>query len=404
MRDGSTAHFIVASTRAERRSGIRYRRNRLADHLLSLPSTHSVTWISPRSVDLVSSPWLLLDAARIGTSAIPPGGPHETRLFQTRRTFRGLSTVIRRHLRYRAGERHGEEFTRVLWFTHPTLPELADACRWDAIVYDCSDYWSQLIPGAYGPREEARRNRLAEAEIRIVRAADLLFASSEFLADHLRSLGREAILVENGVDFDAFSAASPIDSGPLPTIGGPRIVFSGSMKSKIDFSLLREVSIRRRDWNLILIGPDSDRDTGFQRLVQEPNVYWLGQVEGNEISSYLKRCDLGLLPYLDAEYNRGVFPLKLFEYLGAGLPVVGCSLPSTARYVEAGVYRLTDSDVESFSEACAEALRESTAHERSRRLEIAKAASWASRFEEITRRLNSIDRQNSRSRSFSETV
>jgi teichuronic acid biosynthesis glycosyltransferase TuaH len=379
-------HFIVSSTRLVRRDGIRYRRNRLAAYLAALPSTRSVTWISPRPITVGCALELMRSAAAPLPANDRIGKTREAPLYHTRHGVLGIRAVMRRHHRHALFQSApGPGSRRVLWFTHPTLPELASLDEWDAVVYDCSDYWPSAPPGEITPQWNGRRGRLAAAERVIVTRADVLFASSSFLVDHLRSrYGKSARLIENGVEQASFRLAAASEDARLAEIPRPRLVFSGTMKSKIDFELLSGMAAARPEWSIVLLGPDSDGLSAFQALLQQPNVHWLGYVSSNQVASYLKSCDLGLLPYRDAEYNRGVFPLKLFEYLAAGLPVIGCNLPSTAGYQDQGVYSLTSSDVDSFRGRCEEALGWNSGEEKSRRARVAVRAEWSSRFREMT--------------------
>src|SRR6185436_18708700 len=111
---------------------------------------------------------------------------------------------------------------------------------------------------------------------------------------------------------------------PRPIVG-----FAGNLvASKVDFALLHAVVSARRDWTIVLIGPvgaDAVRDV--RRLAHEPNVRWLGQKAYDELPRHVAAFDVAVIPYASNAYTRSCFPLKLFEYLAAGKPVVASGLP-----------------------------------------------------------------------------
>jgi teichuronic acid biosynthesis glycosyltransferase TuaH len=146
------------------------------------------------------------------------------------------------------------------------------------------------------------------------------------------------------------------------------------------------VAQEKPEWSLVLIGPINDEfsDTPqWNQLLALTNVHYLNQKSPQEIPDYMKGLDVGLLPYADAEFNLGVFPLKLFEYLAAGLPVVGCGLPSTSDYIEDNVYYY--SLVHDFEAMCVKAIEQNTPVGKSRRLEMAREADWSGKFQSIYR-------------------
>lgn len=366
MKNTRTAilHVIVAESPCAK-PGIRYRRHRLAEYVSQHSTTAGVFWVYR---DKGAS-------GRRSTSETVSAGGVQIRSESPGDTVREFAIPTKRSLARFIGPLHRNQLARlaqsisshpaarkVLWFTVPEYDGLLHAFAWDQVIYDCSDFWS----GAESKR--ALKSRLhtwlkarlkARSEARIVRASDLVFASSVFLAARLDStFGREAIVVENGVDMDRFrSAARPTEvKTELPA--RPRLAFVGPLKQlKIDFDLLRAVALAVPRYNLVLIGPAENPVPALERLLELPNVTWLGPRNPDEIPRLMNAMDVGLLPYRERRYNEGVFPLKFFEYLAADLPVVGCGLPSTSAYVEDGVYAHTEATAAAFVNACQAALR-----------------------------------------------
>jgi glycosyltransferase involved in cell wall biosynthesis len=117
---------------------------------------------------------------------------------------------------------------------------------------------------------------------------------------------------------------------PKPVLG-----FAGNMQaSKVDFDLLEAVAKAWPAGTLLLVGPERpETETQLRRLASLPNVRWVGMKPYAELPSYVAAFDVALIPYLENEYTRSCFPLKVFEYLAAGKPVVASGLPELVHLV-----------------------------------------------------------------------
>lgn len=159
----------------------------------------------------------------------------------------------------------------------------------------------------------------------------------------------------------------------------PVLGFVGGLKPwKIDFLLLLDMAKKKMDWKFILIGATYGKmNKAFEQLEKLPNVSVLEPVALADVSIYMKEFSIGIMPYLENEYNQGVFPLKFFEYLASGLPVVGCGLPSTEHYVETGIYEHVQNKTDIFINACEKVLNnQNTNASADRRKYVAKESGW----------------------------
>ncbi|WP_064537397.1 teichuronic acid biosynthesis protein TuaH [Mesobacillus campisalis] len=330
-------HVIVATGDWEQ-DGLRYRRHRLAEHLQKQADTGEVIWLCP-------SPQITEDMY----SSLPNGiwqftvtdlFPH--RLFRFGRYvdlfYQSKLHALLSYLKSVAGK-----YQVYLWYTFPGFPLLADLFPWDKIIYDCSDLWSSPINGKHTLLSTAREKVIANAENRIMDRANLIFCTSGYLREKvIERTGKDGHVYtfENGVDYNLFAGQREKKEGILPPgFKGTVLGFIGGIKPKLDFSLITKVARKKPDWLLLLVGPDGTGGSPeFRQLLEEKNVVWTGGVPSNEVPSYMSLIDIGIMPYKDSPYNQAVFPLKLFEFLGAGKPVAGVHLPSTKMYVEDGIY------------------------------------------------------------------
>jgi teichuronic acid biosynthesis glycosyltransferase TuaH len=100
------------------------------------------------------------------------------------------------------------------------------------------------------------------------------------------------------------------------------------LTNRIDFAILDRIAARGR--SLLLVGPrqNSFATERIDPLLRRPNVTWIGGRRYDELPSYLRIIDVGIVPYADSAFNRASFPLKTLEYLAAGRPVVTTPLPA----------------------------------------------------------------------------
>ncbi len=206
----------------------------------------------------------------------------------------------------------------------------------------------------------------------------LLRQRAEFNPNH--------ILIPNGVDYDHFSAPTdvPHDIGALPH---PVIGFAGALDSyKMDWKLVAELAALRPDWSWILIGKIGVSDgTHAATLPKAPNLHYLGFRAYQSLPGYLKSFDVGMIPYAVNDYTEGISPLKLYEYLAVGLPVVSTPLPFAR---EAGEAVRVGHDAKEFVHAIESALAEQGREDH--RKELAKANSWEVRGRVLVDYLRSL--------------
>jgi glycosyltransferase involved in cell wall biosynthesis len=200
----------------------------------------------------------------------------------------------------------------------------------------------------------------------------------------MRALSGHVLEAPNVADTALFASAlepGPADAAlePLPR---PRIVFHGAITAaKLDLALLAELARLRRGWSLVLVGPlgMGTPDTDLSALTREPNVHLVGPRRHEELPSVLRGADAGLIPYAINPLTSSVFPMKVYEYLAAGLPVVSTPLPALA-----GVEGIGFADDAAATVAALERELAGDSPERRRERSAAAAGnSWEARIEQI---------------------
>ena len=227
---------------------------------------------------------------------------------------------------------------QILWTYNPMTVRLLSIERFAHVVYHCVDA-IKAQPGM--PSQQ-----IHEAEIDLLREADVCFATAESLFATCRAVNANSFYFPNVADYTHFATALsqsttiPADVASMPT---PRIGFVGAISGyKVDFLLLRRMAEVHPEWSIILIGKVGEGDpyTKIDQLLSLPNVHFLGPRSYQTLPSYLKSFDVAILPSMRNDYTEGMFPMKFFEYLAGGCPVVSTELPALHHY--GGVARFAD--------------------------------------------------------------
>jgi glycosyltransferase involved in cell wall biosynthesis len=217
----------------------------------------------------------------------------------------------------------------VLWVYDPCAAHLAGRSGEAFAVYDCVDDYAEQV-GA----DARRRSVVAAADENAAAAARLVFATTQPLFERQRLRNAHTHLAPNGGDFELFAPASSRAYATLELRDLPRPVigFAGNIApNKVDLDLLDALARRRPAWTIVVVGPVSRewRDR-VDALAAHPNVRLVGPKPYLELPRYVAAFDVGLVPYTSNEYTRSCFPLKVFEYLAAGKPVVASGVPEVA--------------------------------------------------------------------------
>ncbi len=252
-----------------------------------------------------------------------------------------------------------------LWSFLPNVGDYVGTLGEAVSVYYCVDEWS-LFSNIDGPKMEAAERRLCEK-------ADLVFAVAGTLVTKKQPYNPETHLATHGVDHALFAAALdektpvPADLAALPQ---PVLGFYGTIQDWVDLDLIVYLASRHPEWTIALVG-QAYVDTTI--LKAYPNIHLLGRRPHAELPNYCKGFAVGLIPYLLNERMRYVNPLKLREYLSAGLPVVSTAVPEVFCYEEVCTVA---GDHAAFERGVEQALRTDTPDARCRRSAAMRAETW----------------------------
>ena len=191
-------------------------------------------------------------------------------------------------------------------------------------------------------------------------------------------------MVENAVDFESFARAQTkgIEPPDLATIRTPRIGYSGLIGKRLNFGLIRYLAKSRPDYSIVLIGDIDTRECEreISELKNLDNVHFLGRKAPEDVPAYIAGFTVGMLPYTINVENEHISPLKMYEYLALGLPIVSSSIPAARRnstFVE------IVADDEEFVDACDKVVCQAV-HNVEERIRTASLNTWEHRIAQIT--------------------
>ncbi|HZY31457.1 MAG TPA: glycosyltransferase, partial [Candidatus Methylomirabilis sp.] len=242
------------------------------------------------------------------------------------------------------------------------------------IVYDCMDHHR-----GFGNIAEP----ILALEGKLTASADLMLVSSMVLYQELSARNPNTVLVRNAADFDHFHGQA--DAGVLRGIPKPIIGYYGAISSWFDVEWVEEAARRRPDWSFVLIGHTFGADLG--ELVRLPNVHLLGEQRYESLPGYLAAFDVCCIPFRLNDLTRATDPVKFYEYLCAGKPIVSARLPELAEYADC-IYFASDAD--EFVDAIAQGLAERDDRLASRRIELGRRNGWDARWSDLSRAIETI--------------
>lgn len=259
---------------------------------------------------------------------------------------------------------------------NPAAAVIAGALGEDQVIYYCVDEYTAF--------SGVSSTSLAELEEHLMRQSDLVIVSADRLYQSKAKFNPRTVLVRHGVDFTHFRKAvepETIVPDEIANLPRPVIGFFGLIADWVDLELMAHVAQQFPHGSMVLLGK-ATTDTSV--LEREPNVHLLGRKPYEMLPAYCKGFDVALMPFRINELTLNANPLKVREYLAAGLPVVSTAIPEVEVLGQCRIGH----DRESFLNEVREALLDPGP--RVARSEAIRSESWEARVDEIREHLASL--------------
>lgn len=191
-------------------------------------------------------------------------------------------------------------------------------------IYFCNDAFSLLVDS------KTLQQRVAALEQDLLKEVDVVFTVSDKLSQEKSQFHPSVHTIYHGVDIRLFQQSISMPGATRPAdlpAKSPIIGYSGVIRYMLDLEMIGFVADRQPGWSIVLVGPVTESRADFYSQIEElkrrPNVHFLGSKRPEELPPYINAFDVCLLPYVQGEVSTYYSaPLKFYEYLAAGKPVV----------------------------------------------------------------------------------
>lgn len=272
----------------------------------------------------------------------------------------------------------------LLWINNHWAAHVVGQLGESALIYDITDDW--LV----WERTPSRRQRLQRADTLLCERADATIVCSPQLLERKRDKARHLYLVPNGVDAQHYARIGAPDFAPHPQAANwkrPVLGYLGTIHpDRVDVELVVQLARAFPDATIALVGPNMLPSQEQARLESLSNVVMTEAVSYADVPAYLTAFDVALVPHVETPFTQSLNPIKLGEYLAAGLPIVSTRV---AGFVELGdehpdlVSAVSGSAA--FIASCRAALRAGHPEHLCRaRRALARDMSWEGRVDSVT--------------------
>lgn len=236
------------------------------------------------------------------------------------------------------------------------------------IIYDCMDEHEGFSNTS---------SELLSLEPTLLRKADIVVASSKHLYNKAKEFNSSVYLIPNAGEYEHFSVPTTERPSDISHVSGPIIGYFGAIADWFDMKLVYELARRNPQWSFVLIGSTYLSDT--TDMVKLKNVHFLGEKPYADLPAYLHLFDVCIIPFVIKQLTIATNPVKVYEYLAAGKPVVSTNLPELSDMSD---YVKLAEGTEAFEEGIQEALLEAESAEwMEKRQQFAFENSWKHRYE-----------------------
>lgn len=260
----------------------------------------------------------------------------------------------------------------ILWVYSPSDEALVGAFGEKIVIYDCVDDHS-VYPGA-------NKKLTEKIEKALLKKANLVFATSFKLYEDKKVLNKNTFYIPNGVDFELFRKAEVNKKIPedMINIEKPIIGWAGALRSWLDFDLIEYVAKFDPKWSIVFVGPMVE-EVNLEPLRNLKNVFFLGRKTKEELPSYMQNFNVCLIPNKINELTNAMNPIKLYEYLAVGRPVVSVDLEEVRQLAD--VVKIAK-DKKEFVSFIQESLNDHSEELILKRIKKAESHSWKNLFNE----------------------
>ena len=337
--------------------------NSIATRTPNLSKKGDLSRIAAKLLSFAQGPRRIHDNLWVYTPIVLPLPHNPIATALNRRILRLSVGMLRRKLKMK-------EFQ--LWAWPPTAAEYVDVLGQALTVYYCADAWPEF--------SSVDTQKMAALDDYLSKRADIVFATGHALTAEKLRVNPNTYLATHGVSYQQFLKAldpnleTPAD---IADCKQPIIGFYGLVEDWMDQDLLATLAEKHPEWTIVLIGKVC---VDVSRLEQHANIRILGQKPHSELPAYCKQFAVGILPHKINALTLHMNPIKLREYMSAGLPVVSTALPEVQQY--GSLCAATDS-YDAFEQAIISAIQNDSPEQRQLRSAQMSTETWEHKVQQL---------------------
>ncbi|MBT4349318.1 glycosyltransferase [bacterium] len=267
----------------------------------------------------------------------------------------------------------------VVWSFFPFVAPYLNNLGQKLTVFEAVDNW--LNHSSY----QKYQQRLTESYNIFKNQADLIFTVSQKLV-HFFDDQPNVYWIPNGVDYKHYNQKFALVNRDIADIPKPIIGYIGVIQDRVDLKLIEHLARANPKKSIVLVGPVWSEQDELKKAVNNlKNIYFLGYKSYNEAPMYIQQFDIGIIPHQQAEFSASTNPMKMYEYLACGKPVVATQNSGTEN-IEDMIAVANNS--EDFNDKLNDLLKSDNDDKKQERQEFVKKHSWISAADKMMDLIN----------------
>ncbi len=256
-----------------------------------------------------------------------------------------------------------------VWSFFPFIAPYLNNLGQKLTIFDAVDNW--LSHSSY----QKYKQRLTDAYNIFKNQADVIFTVSQKLV-HFFDDQPNVYWIPNGVDYKHYNQKFPLVNRDVADVPRPIIGYIGVIQDRVDLKLIQHLAKENPKKSIALVGPVWSEQDELRKSVNDlPNIYFLGYKAYSEAPMYIQQFDIGIIPHQQAEFSSSTNPMKMYEYLACGKPVVATKNSGTDNIDD--MIAVAD-NYEDFNNKLNNLLKADSVEQQQARQELAKKHSWIS--------------------------